>query len=165
MASILHLRNIYEAIANFIFIILGGILSHFNLLFFDNIDVFKAIFIVVSVDNLLGQIIGFKTKVKSPNGKLVSAWETRKALKGVWYLVGYSVIVATVLTIQKAFPDASFLTGAVVLPIMLFQLISILKSASLLHILPQGLFLKIMENIDNYKDQKIAELTQEENEN
>ena len=156
MASILHIRNITEAIANLVFTFIGGVLGHFSVLYLDNINIFKAIFLVVSVDNIFGQAVGLRTK-KKENGRLVSAWETQRALKGVWYLFGYSVIVATVLTIQKAFPDASFLTGAVVLPIMLFQLISILKNASLLKILPQGVFLEVMKNIDKYKDQKIQE--------
>ena len=158
MLSILHIRSIGEAILNFILITIGGVLAYFKIIYMDNILIFHAIFAVVLVDNILGQIIGYRTKVRDKkSGKMVSSWQTKKALKGVWYLMGYSTIVATVLTIQKAFPEASFMTTAVTLPIMIFQLISILKNASLIGILPKGLLLEILQHIDNYKNNRIAD--------
>lgn len=81
-----------------------------------------------------------------------------KSTKGVYYIVGYSAIVAVVLSIQKGFPAAGFLDEAVVLPILIFQLVSILKNASLLGVLPQGLLLQLLENIDNYKDNALASI-------
>jgi len=161
-----HLRTLNEFIFNSIVTLFSLIFGYFNSMFLEKTDLFIAVLLVVCFDNILGQIIAIK--IKKYNKRLKkwgTSWETQKALKGVYYIVGYSAIVAVVLSIQKGFPAAGFLDEAVVLPILIFQLISILKNASILKFIPQGLLLQLLENIDNYKDQKIAELTQEENEN
>ena len=103
-----------------------------------------------------------KKKYNKRLKKWGTSWETQKALKGVYYIVGYSAIVAVVLSIQKGFPAAGFLDEAVVLPILIFQLISILKNASILKFIPQGLLLQLLENIDNYKDNAVANIKSEE---
>lgn len=157
-----HLRTINELIFNSIATFFSLLFGYFNSLFLEKIDLFYTILLVVFADNVLGQIIAIKTpKYNKLLKKWGTAWETQKALKGVYYLVGYSAIVAVVLSIQKGFPAAGFLDEAVVLPIMMFQLVSILKNASLLKILPQGLFLQILQNIDNYKDNTIANIKEE----
>lgn len=91
-------------------------------------------------------------------------WETRKALKIIYYLTGYWLIVFIVLSIEKAHQAAFFLSEAIVLPILIFQVISMLKNASLLGVLPKGLLLKILSNIDNYKDQAIEQSKELQNE-
>lgn len=160
-----HLRSVHEFIFNSIVTLFSLIFGYFNSMFLEKIDLFFAAFVVVIFDNFLGQLIAKKTKVYNKRlKKWGTAWETQKALKGVYYLVGYSAIVAVVLSIQKGFPAASFLDEAVVLPILIFQLVSILKNASLLKLLPQGLLLQILENIDNYKDNAIYDITQQNKE-
>lgn len=157
-----HLRSLNEFIFNSIVTLFSLIFGYFNSMFLEKTDLFIAVLLVICFDNILGQIIAIKTKKYNKRlKKWGTAWETQKALKGVYYIVGYSAIVAVVLSIQKGFPAAGFLDEAVILPILIFQLISILKNMSLLKVLPQGLFLQILENIDNYKDNAIANIREE----
>lgn len=154
-----HLRTLNEFIFNSIVTLFSLIFGYFNSMFLEKTDLFIAVLLVVCFDNILGQIIAIK--IKKYNKRLKkwgTSWETQKALKGVYYIVGYSAIVAVVLSIQKGFPAAGFLDEAVVLPILIFQLVSILKNASLLGVLPQGLLLQLLENIDNYKDNAVANI-------
>lgn len=157
-----HLRSFNELLFNTIVTFFTCIFGYFNSMFLEKYDLFIAVLIIISVDNILGQIIAFKTpKFNKRLKKMGTAWETQKALKGAYYLIGYSAIVAVVLSIQKGFLAASFLDEAVILPILLFQLVSILKNASLLGLIPQGLLLKLLENIDNYKDNTIESIKEQ----
>lgn len=157
-----HLRTLNEFIFNSIVTLFSLIFGYFHSMFLERIDLFLTILFVVVLDNILGQLIAKKTPIYNKRlKKWGTAWETQKALKGIYYLVGYSAIVAVVLSIQKGFPAAGFLDEAVVLPILIFQLVSILKNASLLNLLPQGLLLQLLENIDNYKDNAIASIKEE----
>ena len=154
-----HVRTLNEFVFNSVLTLFSLIFGYFHSMFLEKIDLFIAVLMVVFVDNMLGQRIALKTKKYNKRlKKWGTAWETQKAFKGVYYSVGYSAIVAVVLSIQKGFPSAGFLDEAVVLPILMFQFVSILKNASILGLLPQGLFLQILENIDNYKDNAIANI-------
>lgn len=154
-----HVRTINELIFNAIVTLFSAMFGYFHSMFLEKTDLFIAVLVVVFVDNILGQIIAVKTKIYNKRlKKWGTAWENQRALKGVYYIVGYSAIVAVVLSIQKGFPAAGFLDEAVVLPILMFQFVSILKNASILGLLPQGLLLQLLENIDNYKDNAIANI-------
>ena len=154
-----HVRTLNEFVFNSIVTLFSLIFGYFHSMFLEKIDLFIAVLMIICIDNILGQIIALKTKIYNKRlKKWGTAWETQKALKGVYYIVGYSAIVAVVLSIQKGFPAAGFLDEAVVLPILIFQLVSILKNVSLLGLLPQGLLLQLLENIDNYKDNAIANI-------
>lgn len=117
------------------------LLATFKLLYFDNIFIFLSITAVVLLDWLLGTILALKNK----------CFETRKALKVVYYLPIYYTIAAVVLLIEKAHASAFWLSEAVIMPILIFQLISILKNASNLKVLPGKLLNTILNNIDAYK--------------
>lgn len=159
-----HVRTLNDFVFNSIVTLFSLIFGYFNSMFLEKTDLFIAVLVVVFVDNILGQIIAVKTKTYNKRlKKWGTAWENQRALKGVYYIVGYSAIVAVVLSIQKGFPAAGFLDEAVVLPILIFQLVSILKNASLLGVLPQGLLLQLLENIDNYKDNALASIKEENN--
>ena len=68
------------------------------------------------------------------------------------YFFAYSFLLAVMLSIEKGFSYASWMAEAVMLPIITFQIISALKNASIVGLIPQGVLLKILENIDNYKE-------------
>jgi phage-related holin len=68
------------------------------------------------------------------------------------------LILATVLSIEKGYPSAFWLSEAIIMPILVFQVISILKNAGLLGILPKGLLTEMLEKIDKYKTDNITKL-------
>lgn len=103
---------------------------------------FIAIFFVVLLDAFFGIAKAFKLR----------NFETKKTFKAVYMLVGFWALLATVLTIEKGFPFASFLSEAILLPILLFQLVSTLKNMELLGLINNATLTKILSNIDKHKE-------------
>lgn len=102
---------------------------------------FIAILCVILLDTTLAMIKAYKS----------STFETNKSFKAVIMLVLFWALLATVLIIEKGFPFVSFLSEAVIVPILLFQIISIIKNLSLLGYINNELAKKILSNIDNHK--------------
>ena len=103
---------------------------------------FLAIFFVVLLDTTFGILKAFKLR----------NFETKKTFKSVYMLVGFWGLLATVLIIEKGFPFASFLSEAILLPIILFQLVSALKNIQLLGLIENDLLNRITKNIDKHKE-------------
>lgn len=141
-ADIFHVRSIPEIVLNGILATIGGFVGYFTNIVDANSDAFFAIGLVVGLDFVFGVLKAFKT----------NTFETRRALKVIWYFTAYSLILAVMLSIEKGFSFASWMAEAVMLPIITFQMISALKNASIVGVVPRGVLLKILENIDNYKD-------------
>lgn len=120
----------------------GAITSQWIEMLIDAQHQFIAIFFVVLLDATFGILKAFKLK----------NFETKKTFKAVYMLVGFWGLLATVLTIEKGFPFASFLSEAILLPILLFQLVSTLKNMQLLGLIHNATFTKILSNIDKHKD-------------
>jgi hypothetical protein len=69
----------------------------------------------------------------------------------VYYLPVYYAIITVVILIEKAQPSAFWLSETIIMPILVFQLISMLKNISEAELIKSPLIKKILENIDNYK--------------
>lgn len=147
--SALHIRTYPDIVFNLFLTIMGAIVGYFSVLVIDNQDAFVAILGVVFLDWVFGMAKAARTKL--PNGK--SSFEIKKAVRVVYYIATYCSLLAVMLTIEKGFSFASWLSEAIMLPIIVFQIISILKNASHLNMIPNLVLLQILENIDNYKDQ------------
>ena len=152
--DIAHIRTFPEAVFNAFTTATAFLLGYFNVIILDNVNLFMAVFIVCSGDWIFGVLRSLQDK----------QFETRKAMKIVWYLTGYWTILFIVLSIEKAHQAAFFLSEAIILPIIVFQLISLLKNASLLGVIPQGLLLTILQNIDSYKHKAVKQTQQDEEE-
>lgn len=153
LLSIAHLRSISEGIFNFFATIIASVFGYYNVIVATNTPLFAAVTIVVVADWIFGILRILIRKNEE--------FETRKALKIIYYLFAYNTIVFVILAIEKAQPSAFFLDETIVLPIILFQLISMLKNISLLGWIPQGLLLQILSNIDNYKEKTKNSITQQ----
>lgn len=136
-----HLINLQVTFTGLLASVFSGALGYFQVIVLDNINMYLAVVGVVFLDTLFGVI----------NALNKGKYQKRKALKCVYYIMSYSVIITVVLMIEKAHPAAYYLSEATVLPILLFQFISALTNASLAKAIPQGLLLKILEKI-NAKD-------------
>jgi len=101
--------------------------------------------VVVVADWVMGTILALKN----------NEWRTKKAIKIVYYIFAYSTILFTVLAVERAHPSAFFLSETIIMPILVFQIISTIKNASLIGFIPQGLLLNILTNIDSYKNTSI----------
>jgi small basic protein len=123
---------------------LGAMLTELLNLMISEIFQFIAIVAVVLLDALFGISRALINK----------QFETRKAFKGVFMMVAFTSLLATVLIIEKGYPFASFLSETVLLPIIVFQVISILKNMQLLGLISGTLLDKIIDNIDKHKNTK-----------
>lgn len=103
---------------------------------------FFAILFVVLLDAFFGIAKAFK----------LGNFQTKKTFKALYMLVAFWFLLATVLSIEKGFPFAGFLSEAILLPILLFQLISTLKNMQLAGVLDSSLVNKILSNIDKHKE-------------
>lgn len=142
ITTALHIRTKKEMFFNFMTTIISGIFSYFNGILIENKYLFVAVTLVVLGDFIFGSIRAIKN----------NSWETNKALKIVYYFFTYYCIVFIVLSIKKAHPSAFWISDAIILPILLFQLGSMLKNMSLLGWIPQGLLLQLLNNIDKHKE-------------
>lgn len=141
--SILHIRTASETVFTFIATIFWSIIAYHKDLFINNVNLFSAIWIVVWADWIFGV---WRAK---RNGN----FETQKAFKVLYYCVAYTLMLQVVLAVEKGYPSASWMSEAIIMPVLTFQIISILKNMSLLRLIPQGLLLEILKKIDNYKEQ------------
>ena len=121
----------------------GALLSEWLQVILDAQHQFLAILFVVLLDAFFGIAKAFK----------LGNFETKKTFKAIYMLVGFWMLLATVLTIEKGFPFASFLSEAVLLPILLFQLISTLKNMQLVGLINNDVLTKILSNIDKHKEE------------
>lgn len=142
--SIINIKSGFDFFINILVAFIGAILAYFHVLYLDNKDLFAAITLVVIGDWLSGVTLAIY------KGK----FETWKSLKIVYYLTAYSFTLAMVLSIEKGYPAAFWLSEAVIMPILVFQTISFLKNLSLLGLLPKSLLTDILDKIDKYKEDK-----------
>ena len=141
--SILHIRTASETVFTFITTIFWSIIAYHKDLFMNNVNLFSAIWIVIWVDWIFGV---WRAK---RNGN----FEIQKAFKVLYYCVAYTLTLQVVLSVEKGYPSAIWMSEAIVMPILTFQIISILKNISLLGLIPQGLLLEVLKKIDTYKEQ------------
>jgi phage-related holin len=102
---------------------------------------FISILFVVVLDFTFGVLKSFK----------LGNFETKRTFKAVYILVAFWLLLAVVLTIEKGFPFASFLSEAVLLPIISFSLISALKNMQILGLIENSLLNEILSKIDKHK--------------
>lgn len=152
--SIAHVRSVKEFIVNAIITAIAFVFGYFKIICLDNQNLFIAIAVVVIIDWLFGVALSFKNKV----------FETQKALKIIYYLGAYWLILFAVLSIEKGYPSAFWLSEAIIMPILTFQIISMVKNLILLNLITNSVAKEIFKNIDKYKENAFDKAI-EENEN
>ncbi|CAL2105484.1 conserved membrane hypothetical protein [Tenacibaculum sp. 190524A02b] len=126
----------------------GAILAELNLMIINDQYQFIAVGAVVIVDLIFGVLKALKLK----------NFETRKSFKSLFMLGAFWLLLATVLTIEKGFAYVDWLSEAILLPILIFQLISILKNMELLGLISNELFRKILSSIDSHKEKNASRI-------
>jgi phage-related holin len=115
--------------------------TYFLKLTADNFEQFLAIVSVVTLDGFFGVWAGTKKE----------GFQTRKALKVIKTLVGWVVILAVVLLVEKGFDGTFWLSETVCAPFILFQLISALKNAHTVGVIDNSVLSQVLEKIDKHK--------------
>lgn len=140
--SVFHLRSIAETVTMFLSTVFFSIVAHNKVIFAEHEQSFSAIWIVVGVDFFFGACNAIRT----------NTFRTMKALKVIYYGFTYTIMLYMILQVERGYPSAFWMSDAIVMPILTFQIISILKNMSLLNLIPQGTLLEILSKIDNHKE-------------
>ena len=115
--------------------------SYFMNLTMANSDQYLAIVGVMFLDGIFGIIAGCKRE----------GFQTRKAIKVLRNTVAWLVILTVILMVEQGFAGTAWLSEVIVVPFMVFQLISALKNASMAGFIQMSLLNQILDKIDKHK--------------
>ena len=115
--------------------------SYFMELTMANSDQYLAIVGVMFLDGIFGMIAGAKRE----------GFQTRKAIKVLRNTVAWLVILTVILMVEQGFAGTAWLSEVIVVPFMVFQIISALKNASMAGFIQMSLLNQILDKIDKHK--------------
>lgn len=124
--------------------ILTFIITYFTELALCNADQYMALVAVLILDGYFGVRAGIKRE----------GFKTYKALKILKTIVTWILILTTVLSIEKAFPEVSWMSETLLIPFLTFELISILKNASMAGYIKQESINMFLNKIDQHKGKR-----------
>jgi hypothetical protein len=117
------------------------ICSYFLNLYMNNQDQYTAVIGVMFLDGIFGIIAGAKRE----------GFKTHKALSVLRNTFVWIMILSAILMVEKGFNGTGWLSEVIVVPFMVFQLISALKNASMAGYIKMSLLNEILDKIDNHK--------------
>jgi len=115
--------------------------SYFMNLTADNIEQYLSVALVVFADGFFGVWAGIKRE----------GFQTRKALSVLRTFGFWVVMLSAILSIEKGFAGTSWLSETIMAPFLVFQLISILKNASMVGVVKNELATQILDRLDRHK--------------
>ena len=115
--------------------------SYFMNLTMANSDQYLAIVGVMFLDGVFGMIAGTKRE----------GFQTRKAIQVLRNTFAWLVILTAILMVEQGFAGTAWLSEVIVVPFMVFQIISALKNASMAGFIKVGLLNEILDRIDKHK--------------
>jgi len=121
--------------------VLAFLCSYFLELTMDNVEQYLAVTALVFMDGFFGIMAGIKRE----------GFKTYKAIKVLKTLFSWTIILTVLLMIEKGFTGTGWLSETVVIPFIVFQLISALKNASMAGLMNQKELNSILDRIDKHK--------------
>ena len=115
--------------------------TYFMTLTADNIYQYLSVGFVIFTDGFFGVWAGVKRE----------GFQTCKAIKVLKTFGFWVVMLSAILTIEKGFTGTSWLSETIMAPFLVFQLISILKNASMVGIVQNELLTQILDKLDKHK--------------
>ena len=106
-----------------------------------NAEQYLAITTLVFADGFFGIIAGIKRE----------GFKTYKAIKILRTLVFWVVVLTLILVIEKSIPGAGWLSETMLMPLVIFQLISTIKNASMAGFIKREVLNQILDTIDKHK--------------
>ena len=120
---------------------IGFICSYFMELTMQNAEQYLAISTLVFADGFFGILAGIKRE----------GFKTYKAIKILRTLIFWVIMLTVILVIEKSIPGASWLSETMLMPLVVFQLISTVKNASMAGFIKGEILNQILDNIDKHK--------------
>jgi small basic protein len=124
--------------------VLSFLLTYFLELSMDNAEQFLAVAAVVLLDGFFGVIAGVKRE----------GFKTYKALNVLKSLFTWIIILTCLLMVEKGFTGTSWLSETIIVPFIIFQLMSALKNASMSGFIKNELLNIILDKIDKHKGER-----------
>jgi phage-related holin len=118
--------------------------AYFGKLAMANIEQYFAVVALIFMDGFFGVIAGVKRE----------GFKTYKALKVIRTVFTWLVILTVILMIEKGFGGTSWLSETVMIPFIIFELISALKNASMSGFIKNDQLNQILDLIDKHKGQR-----------
>jgi len=106
-----------------------------------NAEQYLAITTLVFADGFFGIIAGVKRE----------GFKTYKAIKILRTLIFWVIMLTLILVIEKSIPGAGWLSETMLMPLVIFQLISTVKNASMAGFIKGEILNQILDNIDKHK--------------
>ena len=116
--------------------------SYFGGLAIDNSEQYLAVVAVAFMDGFFGIVAGTRKE----------GFKTYKALKVLKTTFTWLVILTVILMVEIGFPGTSWLSETIVMPFIIFQIVSALKNASKAGFIKHSVLNNILEKIDKHKD-------------
>lgn len=117
------------------------LLSYFMELTLGNAEQFLGVACVVLLDGFFGIIAGIKRE----------GFKTFKALSVIRTLAVWWIILGAILSVEKGFTGAGWMSETIIIPFLAFQIMSALKNASMAGFIKMDLLNQILDKIDNHK--------------
>lgn len=124
---------------------LGFICSYFMELTMQNAEQYLAVATLVFADGFFGIIAGIKRE----------GFKTYKAIKILRTLLFWVVMLTLILVIEKSIPGAGWLSETMLMPLVIFQLISVVKNASMAGFIKADVLNQILDTIDKHKGNRV----------
>jgi hypothetical protein len=118
--------------------------SYFYDLTMNNFEQYLSVIAVVLLDGFFGVLSGIKRE----------GFLTFKALKVLRTAVVWIIFTTVLLLVEKGFAGTSWLSETILIPFIVFQIISALKNASMLGWIPSSLLNQILDKIDFHKGER-----------
>jgi hypothetical protein len=124
--------------------ILAFIGTYFFNLTLENVEQFLAVGFIIFADGFFGVWAGMKRE----------GFQTCKALRVLKTFGFWVVMLACILSIEKGFTGMGWLSETIIAPFLVFQLISVLKNASMVGIVKNELLTQILDKLDKHKGER-----------
>lgn len=121
---------------------LAFVCAYFGNLALANVEQYFAVIALIFLDGIFGIIAGTKRE----------GFKTYKALKVLKTAATWTIILTSLLMVEKGFAGTSWLSETIIVPFIIFELISILKNAATAGLIQQSLLTEILEKIDRHKN-------------
>lgn len=120
---------------------LGFICSYFMELTIQNAESYLVVVSLVFFDGFFGILAGIKRE----------GFKTYKAIKILKTLTFWVIMLTLILSIEKSIPGAGWLSETLLMPLVVFQLVSAIKNASMAGFIKDIHLNKILDSIDKHK--------------
>lgn len=118
--------------------------TYFMHLTADNIEQYLPVGLVIFADGFFGIWAGIKRE----------GFQTRRALSVLKTFGFWIIMLSAILSIEKGFSGTAWLSETIMAPFLVFQLISILKNASMVGLVKNELAVQILDRLDKHKGER-----------